>query len=150
MKHQAICIIIVIHAIKYYFNFYSSDPLALSESLIFYIENNLYTSGRDVMTLTDKESILLGVKIIIFILSLKGLAKSEIIRWQQAATQATVNAADLMQNFFQKTQFLLLWPSTLVEAPSTLLRIASFSQTAFYIKLHVQNISPRTPRLLFG
>ena len=90
----------MIHAIKYYFNFYSSDPLALSESLIFYIENNLYTSGRDVMTLTDKESILLGVKIIIFILSLKGLAKSEIIRWQQAATQATVNAADLMQNFF--------------------------------------------------
>ena len=51
------------------------------------------------MTLTDKESILLGVKIIIFILSLR-LAKSEIIRWQQAATQATVNAADLMQNFF--------------------------------------------------
>lgn len=52
------------------------------------------------MTLTDKESILLGVKIFIFVLSLKGLAKSEIIRWQQAATQATVNAADLMQNFF--------------------------------------------------
>lgn len=66
------------------------------------------------MTLTDKESILLGVKIIIFILSLKGLAKSQIIRWQQAATQATVNAADLRQNFFSwKTQFLLLRPSTL-------------------------------------
>lgn len=79
------------------------------------------------MTLTDKISILLGVKIIIFILSLKGLAKSEIVRWQQTETQATVNAADLRQNFFWKTQFLLLRPSTLVEAPSTLLRITSFS-----------------------
>lgn len=55
------------------------------------------------MTLTDKISILLGVKIIIFILSLKGLAKSEIVRWQQTETQATVNATDLRQNFFWKT-----------------------------------------------